>query len=292
MRILFRTRRTYLAFVVTALMGGATPTLGSHTTTFTGTVNDNWDNNSNWTDSKPNPTARAVIPAGLTARIYSPTQGVCDSLNVAGTVIIKNGAKLTITFDELRHSDVTGVIQIEKGGKLVIEDSLTITGDNGKITGLTTGGSASAIVSGAGTLTIAGIGAPRADSLMLEGLMEIKVALVNNAYVIANSNGNTLKLSINGKSGDSGLWAAEAGGKLLVAIGVIGGSDWELIDNVNSVIQFTSNCTTLSGDFTIKKGTLDIDANVDTTGNLTHESVSGTHPRIDVADTKYVEFGQ
>ena len=41
----------------------------------------------------------------------------------------------------------------------------------------------------------------------------------------------------------------------------------------------------------IKKGTLDIDVNVDTCGDLTFESTGGSHPRIEVKNGVSVMFG-
>ena len=63
-----------------------------------------------------------------------------------------------------------------------------------------------------------------------------------------------------------------------------------MTDDADATIKFSTACTSLTGDFWIQNGTLDIDQNIDTTGSLSFESTGGSHPRIEVATGKTAEF--
>ena len=229
------------------------------------------------------------IPSQYTVKIMNETDAQADSIDLIGTLIIKDGGKLTLTnaADAPAHpdSEITGEMQIEKGGELFIDNNLGIKGDDGKITGLDEGAGSWAEIKGQSSsieLRIYGLsaGAAPEDSLSVQGRMYLWVRLDNDAHVIAND--DLLILYGDSKYGDDGFWKAEGSGTLWVYKVVTGNNDWELVDSASSKIQFSVACTGLGGDFTISKGTLDVDQNVTTTGILTFESVSGSRPRIEV----------
>lgn len=268
-------------------------------TTFNQCDNDDWENASCWDGGKPTLSLVACVPSGKTATVRDEN-AACEGFVIedGATVLIKSGRTLTM-HGSLSNNELDGDIQIERGGQLNVNADLSVfpsASNDGEIIGLTGGTGAFGKIAGSSELEIEG-GGTRATSVVISGALDIEVRLVNDGYVVADQLGQAITLKTNSKLGDAGVWVAEKGGKLVVDIGVTGGNDWSLEDTTNedgdqSVIEFNFNCTSLTGDFIIQNGRLDVDANVDTTGNLVFASDGETHPRIDVVADKYVEFGQ
>lgn len=292
-----------LAWVVVGSQNAA----AIHITTWTGLFDDDWHNDLNWTNGSPDLDQRAVINNKVTVVIDDSQAAIADSIEIdpGAKLIILDGATLELTnCDDAgtcspdpgqEHPDslIKGDVQLEKGAELTISWNLTVQGDGGKITGLSTGGTAAGIITGTAgkILTIDNGGADptlRADSLLVHGFLNVKVELVNNAFVVADN--GILNLSNSDKSGDSGYWVAENDEYLLVNATVTGTSEWLLIDDKSAVIKFNQANTSLGGLFRIEKGTLDVDQNIETSGGLDFKSVGAFHPQIDVASGKTAEF--
>lgn len=301
------------ALSVVALLATATTTFAADTTTtFCGLScsgggfdDTTWNNDLNWTQLRPDGVKRAAIQAGY-AVVIDVSTASADSLEVdaGASLTIEDGGRL-----KLRHlstdpiwgdSVIDGALDIQKGGELWITDNNhAIKSDGGTITGLTTGGTATPLIGRDSAescnkelriYSSVSAGSPRVDSLVVHGLLDIQVKLVNDAYVVAD-NGD-LKLSTCIKSGDDGFWVAENDDRLVVDSAVSGDGEWQLLHNASAVIQFNAACSGLTGKFDITLGTLDVNASVTTTGIVDFRSVNQSHPRIDVAFGAGIGFGQ
>lgn len=252
-------------------------------------VNDNWS-----AGHKPTSTEEACIASDQTVTVRT-AQGnqTCAAIHLDGIVIVQQLRTLTITGDNtFTTSNIDGTLKLQQGGagaggKPHISGALTIKGVGGDIVGLSNStGSAAILSTSAHLLTTFGAGGDntsRSNSLVIHGLLNISADLENDAFVVADD--DTLTLSGVDKEGDGGFWIAENGATLDVGVGVTGDNTWQLVDDADSVIHFfTDTSTSLGGDFEIEKGTLDVDANIATSGHLTFQTVSGSRPRIDVAD--------
>lgn len=289
-----------------ALLATATTAFAANTTTtFCGTScggddNTDWDNNLNWTQLRPDGVKRAVLPAGFNV-VIDVTTASADSIDAGATLTIEDGGRLRLrhlaTNPGFGDSIIDGALDIEKGGELRITDNAhAIKSDGGTITGRTTGGTATPLM-GRDSAESCGkelriyssvsAGSARIDSLVVHGLLDIQVKLKNDAYVVAD-NGD-LKLSTCTKSGDDGFWVAESDDRLVVDKAVSGGGEWQLLDDSSAVIQFNAD-SSLTGKFDITLGTLDINAEVTSTGILDYRSVNQSHPRIDVASGAFIGF--
>ena len=119
---------------------------------------------------------------------------------------------------------------------------------------------------------------------LVKGAGESLLKIINNGKVAARD--GTLNLKEGGDG--TGIWAGEtATGRLLMSKQVTGSGTWQLIDNPAAKIEIDVASVCLTGNVTINKGTLDVDANFQTEGQLTF---GGTDALIDVAATKSAKF--
>jgi hypothetical protein len=251
------------------------------TYTFTGDVDSSWSTQGNWdpTDGPPDGDDVAIIPNGETVHVDSNEE--CGKLQVesGGTVRIFGEFRLTITDEHIQlDSVVDGAIRFWRDGDddvgtLRIDGDVTITGNNGVIVGgdnhnSLTGGVIDGTDSSA-TLTLNQTG----GGLRVLDEIEIKVELINNAQVGAETKGDTLTLSTNGKLG-SGVWFAQ-GSTLKVDTQVTGAGNF---------LVGSSNTT----------GVLDVNDNLDVSGALTIRGytteVGEAYSTIDVASGKSAKF--
>jgi len=130
--------------------------------------------------------------------------------------------------------------------------------------------------------------------LHVHGHIDLRAKTVNNALVGVNnvlgaSVEHAMKLSTWPKSG-SGEWYANDG-RLEVLVSVSGSAKWRISgDSSEALIWINAECTDLSGNVELTQGTLDVDQNFCTSGNLTFDGRS-TGTRIAVASLRSAQFG-
>jgi hypothetical protein len=267
-------------------------------TTFTGTIDEDWEDDDNWDNDAPNSTKTACIPDDKLVEIKSAAEAKAIWIQRDGS----NRGVLQVCYEvnSLRlyeNSLIDGVLQLEGGTDLIVDDSLTITGDGGEISFLAFQYPARILSASANdTLTLQGTdNDSRSTSLVLHGTIEIEAPLVNNAYVVADEGDIVLKT--NAKSGN-GRWVAgynstkQTTGRLIVDVAVSGSGTWELKEHANALIIVNAECTALTGDVIVQKGAINLYADFDTSGNVELKSVSGSNPWVGVAAGVFVAFGQ
>lgn len=260
---------------------------------FLGVNGNGWHEPSNW-EPPVAPTGlqtacipsdrTAVVEAGATPNAFAKTiriEGESGNPATGGNVVVESGATITLHGDSV----INGSMKLKGDATLFINptlSSMTITGDGGEIKGDTEGGPTftPAIIDNVGTqnkgLIITGATSERTRSLVVRGGLDIRVNLNNKAYVVADKKNNPLLLSVVAKKvGIGGFWIAErdpdhAGGygTLKVNASVKGGGQWTLVDHHICTIEFNAPCQSLTGDFFIEKGSVDVNDNLITTGNL------------------------
>lgn len=211
----------------------------------------------------------------------SGTELTADHIYIrdGGTMTVSGSGKLTLTDATNTRSRIYGTLDLS--ATLYIADNHTIRGDD----------SGDIVMSGYGlidgpsnkTLTIDGVGGTRATSLTIHGSGEIKVPLMNKAYVVADNGYQPLILTTTNKdSTTAGHWMAEGDENALLwiyaASTITGGGWWELIDDsytatIMGKIWVDSPCPSLSGDVVNKNGEMCIGNIFCTTGDLTLKSV-------------------
>ena len=70
---------------------------------------------------------------------------------------------------------------------------------------------------------------------------------------------------------------------------VSGPGRWLLVNEPTAVLTFNAACTQLNGDMLLKKGTLEVNADVSLSGNLTYGFASAA-PKIKVAQGAISQF--
>lgn len=255
------------------------------------TQTGDWSDDTKWDPSAPGSGDNACINSGVVATVKTgDSDAACKDLKIisTGKIIVESPRKLVIHGNAT--SEIDGVIELNRGTTLDFQGCPTMEGNGGRITGLSSSTGNAAIISGTGADILFTGSTTRATSLVVKGFLDLQVTLTNDAYVVAND--GVLKLTSANKDG-SGMWIAEYGGTLSVEKQVSGTGGWELITGSTSVIHFkTVDNINMDGDFVIEDGTLKVDMDVTTTGDLTFESVSGSNPRIEVADTKKAIFNE
>lgn len=266
-----------------------------------------WDDTTNWDQGhKPQPGERAVIPSSGTCYIGADDHEEADQFHIEGVLVIPHNGSLTITED----STIEGTISLQGGGQtsrasLLVGADLTITGDGGVID-MVKGSLIDDDGTDTHTLTLAGSctgSAQRSCSLVVHGHGHIRATLVNDAFVVADTDYNCggrggdcfLRLMENSKSG-SGYWIAESAGGppgwLYVEAETSGSGTWLLVSDEEAKIKIDA-CTSVSGNVLVTHGIFDVDDDFCTTGVLTFDSVGATptSPVIDVAASATAEFG-
>lgn len=219
------------------------------------------------------------VDDGAAVTIANSAPATVDHINIrnGGTMTVNTNGKLTLTDASNTRSRINGTLELK--ATLYIADSHTIRGDGGNIAmsgfGLIDGPSNK-------TLTIDGVGSTRATSLTIHGSGEIKAALMNKAYIVADRAGETLYLDENPKdSTTAGHWMAEGHETATLyahTAEIRGGGWWELIDTSSTItrlgrIWVDPCCVNLSGEVINLNGELCVGSIFCTTGDLTIRSV-------------------
>ena len=238
--------RFFLVVFTTVFACMAVPAVGL-TTTFTGDYDDNWNDGRNWDERVPFATDDAVIPADQTPHIKRNETGVCKTIALAGTLLLKKDSVLTLGHADYDESTISGTMTIGKQddpnhgpATLKISEDHIIIGDYGTIELVRNSVIEDAGDPGDGLLTIEGVSEADCskddrplieDSLVITGVGSIKVALQNEAYVVAGPPGVLVLADHDKDSGCCGSWIAEEGGELGVQCLVEGTGTWRAQDD-------------------------------------------------------------
>lgn len=250
------------------------------------------------------------------------TLNVEGTADVGGALTVDEAGTVSIDFGDPFTGNTEGVLTLGASstvdglvlwdGKILIDASLTITGNGGVIQGGSgLEGPGRAVIDAndaAYVLTIAGAtpGNP-ATSLSITHAGEIKAKLDNRAYVIATDERNELRLTTRDKTGTSdGYWIADECDDSLnpgcdsssfaprihveSTCEVDGASNWIVRGHDNSAIEVEHDCLDLTGDFFMTDGRLILGASLRTQGHLTIQSVSSTTPQIELAAAESARF--
>jgi len=293
-----------LAVVLIIAAGTATSALAVDKT-FAAGANNHWNTLGNWIPSGvPVSDDNAIIPVGEECHITNGN-AQADSIEVYGTLTVEGSRKLSLSGDADSSIDDDGKLALS--GTLVIKSDLTISGDGGEIEM----GSGSVIDDdndNGAELTVEEECDQQMEpdcALVVHGMGYIRVKLVNNAFVVADTftipGGMPLYLCNESKSG-SGLWVAEDTGRLEVDLDegedVSGSGTWRIISTGVNVpwITIKTCCDGLTGDVILINGIFRAEESFCTTGDLTWQSVamSGggyTIPKFEVVQGKSATFG-
>ncbi len=291
--------------VCLALAGGPVAVVQATDNTYQANTTGKWDNDALWSlGHVPDNTERAVIPSTSVCKIRTgDPAAVAESIDVQGTLRVEYGNSLTIEDD----STVDGLLELqgdpngETGCDLVIAESLTISGDgeiymNHKHVVIDDDGDNTSVL----TVNPDPGGCSPLDpgcAVVLHGGGIIKVAMVNNAFVIADldwTNGDPDQLCLleHAKSG-SGYWIAEAEGELAVQVEVTGAGDWAVRSPSGNgpSIDIEVCVSDLSGDVSVTAGKFWLNgASFCTDGDLTWDSADNTS-RFVLTSGQAVGFG-
>ena len=69
-------------------------------------------------------------------------------------------------------------------------------------------------------------------------------------------------------------------------------AEWKVSADTDAILRFSVAATGLEGDFIVHEGTLDVNANVWTTGDLDFDKASSTNPKIEIASGCSAKFNQ
>ena len=243
----------------------------------------NWSDGSKWyqtacnsgsTGTVPGAGDRAVICAGQTCNVdiavdeSNPFGAVADTIDVQGTLNIQDGKTLTLDNNN---------------------DNVAATPDGSVVAGTlnlqyTSSASELAFITSDHTLTGAGsiVGANHATLITLGSNsldLESQITIAGALQITESGTPTTTSF----KNGSGGCVDADTSGTLeIVTVDSIaaGSGEWKVTAS-GANLKFSVAATGESGAFTVSAGTLDIDQNVTTTGDLTF--TGGT---IDVASGK------
>jgi len=233
----------------------------------------------------------AVIPAGKTCRILNSdsVDAQCAVIRVEAsgptraTLLVEDQKTLTITDDSV----INGSMDLQ--GALLIGDNLAIRGTGGEIKGTL---AAQIIVTPPGSNWILTLGnngpfpgmyAPREESLVMHGRMQLGARLQNDAYVIGDMGGDENSLCLSGLSknaGPNGYWIAETSGSLAVQCEVTGAGKWQIpyVPGWGIARIDINHPTFVSGDVLLETGIFNCQFQFCTTGNLHWQSVARQYP--------------
>ena len=316
-------RFRFVLVVFTALFACmAVPAVGL-TTTFTGLEDDDWNEVLNWDRRIPTASDHAVIPADQTPFIGRNDSGVCQTIALSGTLELRKDSVLTIGGESDENtSTISGTMTVGKldtpqqgPATLKISGDHTITGDDGTIMLVwdsviddngDEGDKLTIEDSCPPEVTCKIQHKPTADcSLTVTGQGSIKVALYNDAFVVADD-GACLTLADHDKdSGCCGFWIAGPQATLKVLCNVTGAGTWKAVD-LDYAGKFLigdddPGCVLATGDVILTGGygtVLEVSSNGHfcTSGRLEYKSVANpgmnpTTPHILVATDMAAMFG-
>lgn len=298
-------------------------------TTFTGLVDDNWDNDLNWDNDRPNSGKIACIPPEQSVNINPNVHGHAGELFIKsdgptlGRVVVIGddfvGAPASLTL--YGNCTFDGKLILASSGTLRIDGPITLEGTGELVLVSEFPQSNVAVVEGtdgSAVLTLKGANAgawtpdqwdDRANTLVLTGGGRIDVTLVNQAHVLTiNEEGHPVlpnfgtdrELTINRPSSGNGFWIAELDpnaprtdlGILDIRATVTGSGTWVVTSTSAAEIRINSPLTDLMGDVLIYNGTFLVRENFTTQGNFTiqDDGAAGTVPRIIVRQPKVARF--
>lgn len=313
---------------ISAAARGQGPTPADCTITWTGNIDTVWQTQGNWsTGVLPSPTDIACIPPDAFVEVDSNTPPldveagalVLQADNVGETIVlVEVGTSLKIHDD----STIDGLLVLLRG-TLQIVGTLTFYGGSGggvrgilepfqtdptpRIVGLLGPGPEFPIliIQGADNNNVS-------TSMLLSGILDVNMDLINNGIVYADLSlthptGPPTGLALNGnKIRGSGIWRAlqpggdpqELGGGGLSPCGLLqvnrqvtGSGIWRLVNGQCARIQINARCTRLTGSVEITNGTLEVNADFETTGNIDISSNLFLLPKIEIAPGTRARFG-
>jgi|GEM_PF-1659539 len=239
--------RFFLVVFTTVLVCMAAPVEAQTLNKFTDNGDDHdWDTRRNWRLGVPTTAHNAWIPSGYTCNIpRNYTTAVCQIITLEGTLNLEKNSVLTLGNADNDESTISGTMTIGKlddpqqgPATLKISGDHTITGDGGTIM-LVWDSVIDDNDDEGDKLTIEDNcdvsckidHKPTTDcSLTVTGQGSIKVALYNDAFVVADD-GTRLTLADHDKdSGCCGFWIAQGDGVLAVQAVVTGAGTWEVAD--------------------------------------------------------------
>jgi hypothetical protein len=245
-----------VAVVTVADPLGACCTAPQLSTTWTGALSNDWDDNANWTDCVPGAISAAIIPPAATSpTIFSGTNALAERVNIqtGGQLDIEDGADLTIANSTIAGLVVrgtlnnAGIISIsDVGGHGIFSNTLNF---NNAVTGqiIINGVGAHGLrndrrITNFGTISIDGVTASARDGLNNEGG---NTEFINHGNLFIGANGFIKTSAIGNRF--SGTFVNEVGGLVT-------------IDDNN---QFAAIDNVAGGNFT-NRGTINMGLN----GNL------------------------
>ncbi len=289
-------------------------------TEFTGDTDNDWTDDSNWTDGRPNQNKDACIPPGETVQIIfdddeavrklwiqadvsdigtleiigDDNQSKLSSLAVYGDARI-DGELVMISAPKLR---INGSRTFDGTGKLILLAEFTntypkIVENNYPYSSLT--------LSGACAVSCTPDQWDDGGTLVLMGGGKIDVPLTNNAHVTTWNDelfsiADTTLTIAKTASGD-GFWIAERNDELTydkaildVTETVTGAGTWVVAGHDTADLRFNKACTNLTGDVLVYDGRVLVNQNFETTGDLTFEDAGSDPTEIRVDEGKTAKF--
>jgi hypothetical protein len=241
-----------------------------------------WNTASNWSlNQVPTAAQNVVVPSGKTCNLDT-SNGVADSLDIAGDLNI-NGVTLTIDGSSDSSHAMSGTLDLDSSGVLRFVDNNPSFAGGGSVTG-----------GWLGVGTGVTIALPQAsidllpESIDVEGTLNINsgawgfVDMENDGTVNIESSAT---VSFSASPVNNGL--LDVNGVLDFGAAVTGSSNGEFKAN-GGEIEFSAASTSLTGHFyVLNGGLLDIKDNVVTTGDLKQFADSGS--QIIVAAGKHFQ---
>jgi hypothetical protein len=259
---------TTAAFVAVLLIG-ATAQATDNTFGYGGS-DHNWSTPGNWSGGVPDATENAVIPAGETCDVDIST-AVADTIGVYGTLNIEPGMKLTLDGSTSSRSCICGTVYLEKNAATppTAVGNLAFTTNGHELIG---NGSIIGADHSCQITLDTNSQVLRSNGVTISGALEItedtsggdptNTRFINDGTVSANLASGMLELDVDHL--DTGTYCASG--------------DWD-VSASSATLRFTVGSMYLCGKFSVSNGTLDIDDDVWTDGDLSF--TSGT---IDVAN--------
>ena len=303
------------ATIVVALAAAPNALAQDTTYTWTGNVNDRWDEPGNWSPNNglyPGAADKAIIQGlGLVKVVEAEEVGILQ-VDSGGELLICKGGKLTMWRKDGIDSTIDGHLIfaacIDTTGcdamvELEIAEDLKITGDGGIIVAhacitefgqnVVKGKITSRVTGGTPALLTLETDPSGSNDFVIRGHIDIQAKLVNNASIGVQDATDILFLSTNSKSGDTadgGEWFATAG-KLQVDVTVTGDAPWDATGS-DTEVEFNAAIANIGGDVAVaNEALLDINADFCTTGQLTYSGpVSAQVTTITVASAKDASF--
>ena len=277
-----------VTIVLTMLTGVAVTPAAAADIVWIGTDGNKLQDDTKWQGGvEPGANDRAIINNGTRCEIDNTADAVCETIEIdnSSTVRMLSSSVLTLGEDGQEHTSYIedgGKLEIGYGGSATLEISgeHEIVGDVGTVVLLNAGSQIVEESDEDDVLTIEHSCGDTMDitcSLVLKGRGEIEVTLVNNSYVVAQTDNAHLELTTRDKSGD-GFWIAENNGTLYVNCNITGAATWMSVDKNDGgqILISGSGCVNSTGDVYISGAgvglSLGAQSRFCTTGNLEFKS--------------------